>query len=523
MSDQDNPSTAALFAAIQNGELQALEAAAAQGADLNAYDADDNTPLIAALRAQQNGLALRLLALGADVNKTTDRNHYSAFCYADAALIPQLKAAGGDPNFVSSAGPALAVVLRSHTEDLEPRVRALIAAGADLADPQVLLQALRGDAARQKALPLPVLQALLAAGMPVDRVNDGGHEPHWISPLELALSEPYRAPLFQPLLQAGAPLNVVGVLQALVRQPFGEYGRYAEQALRAGLSPDSRHFPSSDTALHIAAQRNDEAWLELLLAHGASLDVPNGRLETPLGAAVRAGALRAAQCLLEAGANADARLDHSTLFDWSRDHRPMQRLLAKAGAKSERAPKRPSKLDKLWDGCHEAEGPEQQVSAFAAFLQAAEIEPAWLDADGALARARASQDARWSLLELTEALLPSRTLLIDRDKDALGTDFYADLVQQLAGAGGPPVARLSQQLDERGAVQLHFEAQGQAQQWRLNPVEEGFDSGFWYEADALLKSYDKNLRYWRMDYDAIELVCCVPKKLAQLWEADPIR
>ncbi|MFO1250241.1 MAG: ankyrin repeat domain-containing protein [Inhella sp.] len=422
------------------------------------------------------------------------------------------------PQQNSSTAALLAAIRSGSLQDL----KAALAQGADPTEPQVLLQALRGDADRRQALPLPVLQALIGAGMRIDRVNIGGRDPHWVSPLEEALSEPFRAALFLPLLAAGAPLNVTGMLQALVRQPFSEYGRHAEQALAQGLSVDSRHFEFSDTALHIAAWRGDLAWLDFLLARGASLELVNRNLETPLGSAVRADSVPAAQRLLAAGANPNSRLDHSTLLDWSSDHRAMHRLLAQAGAQSERPAKRLGKLDRLWDACHEAEGPEQQVEAFGAFLRAADVEPAWIDLAGALTRARDCQDARWGMLELTEALLPTRTTAIDRDPDGLSADFYRDLVQELAGLGGTAVDKLQCKAGPQGYV-LSFEALGQAQRWPLNPAHEGFDSGFWVEADALLKAHDKNLRYWRMEFDSVELVCCVPRKVAKLWEADPIR
>ncbi len=516
----------ALFAAIRSGDCNALESLLDQGADVNTYDESDNTPLIAALRLRRNDVAMRLIERNADVNKTTDGNHYSPYCFADVEMIPRLKSHGGDPNLLSASfGGALAVALHSHTEDLEARVQALIRAGADATEPKVLLYAVRGDRDRRSHLPFAALRLLLDAGMPVDRVNDGGKDPHWISPLEIALSEHWRLPLFLPLLQAGAPLNHAGMLQALAMHPFEGYGCYADQALAQGLSINSRHFQSSDTALHVAAQRDDLAWLEFFLSHAPDLELlslVNFREETALGSAVRANAMKAAQRLLEAGADPNSRLDDSTLVDWSADNRAMHRMLTKAGAKSEQAPKRLSKLEKLWGDCHEAEGPEQQVMAFDVFLRAAELDPAWMDLDGALTRARACQDARWTMLELTEALLPTRSTAIDRDSDELSADFYRDLVQELAGLGGPTVDKVKCKATKNACV-LSFEALGQTQQWSLNPVQEGFDPGFWNEADELLKSRDKNLRYWRMQYDSIELVCCVPRKLAKLWEADPIR
>jgi len=122
----------------------------------------------------------------------------------------------------------------------------------------------------------------------------------------------------------------------------------------------------------------------------------------------------------------------------------------------------------------------------------------------------------------TLAATLGRTTAIDRDPEGLSAESYRNLVQELAGLGGPPVDKPQCKAGPQGHV-LRFEALGQAQQWPLNPAHEGFDRGLWYEADALLKARDKNLRYWRMEYDGIELVCCVPRKLAKLRETDPIR
>src|SRR5690349_20687493 len=93
-------STDDLFAAIYNGDLAAVKAAIAKKADVDAYDANGNTPLLTAVWYPE--IVQELIAAKADVNKfgsTKMMNPMmSAATWGEPQTISLLAAAGADLN-----------------------------------------------------------------------------------------------------------------------------------------------------------------------------------------------------------------------------------------------------------------------------------------------------------------------------------------------------------------------------------------------------------------------------------------
>ncbi|MCK5895058.1 MAG: ankyrin repeat domain-containing protein [Endozoicomonadaceae bacterium] len=76
-----------------------------------------------------------------------------------------------------------------------------------------------------------------------------------------------------------------------------------------GNGADVNNRAESDvTPLHLAALQNDVKVIELLIENGADIEFDKVEL-TPLVLAVKTGKLKAANCLLKAGANVNVRND----------------------------------------------------------------------------------------------------------------------------------------------------------------------------------------------------------------------
>jgi ankyrin repeat protein len=99
--------------------------------------------------------------------------------------------------------------------------------------------------------------------------------------------------------ERGTPL----LQQAMLRQRRTEFRRL----LKAGADP-TRGNRDGQTALHLAAMARTPGWMEALLEHGVSVDVPNTRTgATPLYDALRAASDDNIDFLLRAGASLEVK------------------------------------------------------------------------------------------------------------------------------------------------------------------------------------------------------------------------
>ncbi|MDY0008147.1 MAG: ankyrin repeat domain-containing protein [Bdellovibrionales bacterium] len=128
-------------------------------------------------------------------------------------------------------------------------------------------------------------------------------------PVSLAVQK-HHYDMIMPLVQAGASPNRTAPgtgYTPLIQAAALDAGRVLHALVRAGADLNGRG-SNGQTALHHAAdnQHRREA-LEVLISLGADLEARDGQGRTPLMISVEAGYHRAAERLLQAGANPDAR------------------------------------------------------------------------------------------------------------------------------------------------------------------------------------------------------------------------
>ena len=181
-----------LFAAASRGDLAAIEALAAQGADLKARDGYGRTPLHVAAYAAQRSAMRALVAAGADPN-ALEQDRYDVVTIAAVANdLPTMQVAlelGTSPKNVTSRYDGTALIAAAHLGHVEI-VRELIRAGApldhvnNLGWTALIESIVLGDGGPRHTA---TLAALVDAGANVNLADRGG-----ATPLQLARGRGYK-------------------------------------------------------------------------------------------------------------------------------------------------------------------------------------------------------------------------------------------------------------------------------------------------------------------------------------------
>lgn len=247
----------------------------------------------------------------------------------EVATVDALLQAGANPNATNPQGrSALALAAETGNRAI-PRLLFLHGAtlsGSKFGDDWGIHQAAADGQ-------IEILHALLDAG-PVD-VNR--LDPCGFTPLLWALrNEP--SPLFECI--PGFTRDYEGVLAKLLDAK-------ADPRVRQGPSSDSGHcvgvyLPPGASPLHYAAAACYRKAVDLLLSHGAEVEVPDDIGDTPLMAAANAGCPEIVSLLLDRGARLDANDGHGggsalvhavTRDTFVQDNVQTVAILLKAGAK----------------------------------------------------------------------------------------------------------------------------------------------------------------------------------------------
>lgn len=235
----------ALLQAIRAGNSNAIRAALTQGADVNAPDADGDTPLMLAAM------------------------------YADAAAMKLLIERGADVKAVSPAG---AGALHRATASLE-KVRMLVERGADVNQPS-----------KMGKTPLMIAASRDGAGPVVAYLVEHGAK---VSPAD-SVESPFK----------GIPLGGGGTT-ALAQAAKAHDGEALAILLRKGADVNAKE-KNGSTPLHNAiASRNRENALALI-AHGADVNAAMVSGTTPLSLAAMTNQEEVVAALLAKGAKVDA-------------------------------------------------------------------------------------------------------------------------------------------------------------------------------------------------------------------------
>ena len=150
---------------------------------------------------------------------------------------------------------------------------------------------------------LVVARYLLEHGANVDvmgnRTRDG-------TPLNIAAENGHKA-MAELLLSRGADVNGTGIFNPLYRAVSKDYPEVVGVLLANKADVNFETYDSKNTALSIAAIKNETNLVQLLLSHGAHVDAKNKDGHTPLFLAATDNSVDAARILLASGADINAR------------------------------------------------------------------------------------------------------------------------------------------------------------------------------------------------------------------------
>lgn len=335
---QNEYGSSPMYEAAENGNAEMLQLLLEAGADVESPNLEGQTALMTVARTGNLEAATLLIEHGADVNRAEQWQLQTPLMWAAAQLQPEmiglLIEKGANPNAVSkvrvwdrrvTAEPrpqrrppggwtALAYAARQGCADC---VRELVAGGADInqVSPEgitpLLMATLNG---RWNAS-----AALIEAGADVNKWDLWGRSPLYSSVDFKTVPTGGRAD--RPSLDETKPLDVINMLlanganpnvQLKLFPPYRDLGadRGGDSILSIGTTPLIR-----------AAKAGDIESIEVLLAYGALVDLPNTQGMTPLIVASGDGSgvvdirvrymneernIAAAKLLLDAGADIDA-------------------------------------------------------------------------------------------------------------------------------------------------------------------------------------------------------------------------
>ncbi|KAH7418982.1 ankyrin repeat-containing domain protein [Cadophora sp. MPI-SDFR-AT-0126] len=326
----------ALIAAIRRGDIQAVKLLLDHGADPNTVNGDECTPLMTAVRLQNEAIIDILMERGADVNLCCepnldlDEDHVTVTAlevaaeYGHVALIHRLVGEGAllevesDDTFFKTAlqcaayygqaesistlldlgsdvhvvggtfGTALQAAALSENEKC---VDLLVAAGADVNQHHVgqygtaLIAACCGDYSNWEAYKANGFHALLRHGADVN-LNGGGEVPYPI----IAMACYGDADGLRILIEAGADVNKTGgkwhsALQASFCDDSDTDIEKLEILLQAGADVNAVG-GTYGTALSCAYRSGYYTAISLLYRHGASNTIYGGKWGSALGSAI---------------------------------------------------------------------------------------------------------------------------------------------------------------------------------------------------------------------------------------------
>lgn len=333
-----------LHRAAEAGSREGVEAALADGADINAYDDDGKTPLHRAVASPRAGASMVscLLEKGADWRLPRKvsfpdgayyEQHALAFAVSHLSLekVEAFLAAGADLRYVREGGyDALIDAACSYSTlpfsdpPQAARLEALLGFLLDKGLPLTGRTRKRGQSALlvlSSQLQLGAMRLLVAAG-----ADEG--ELRW-TPLHKAVA--YGTTGEAAAALDSAPLDAQdheGRTALILAAQLGDLQK-VELLWKRGA--DRKAQWRGGGLLELSITRKDQGLLEWLIAHGADVNEP-GRHRPPLGCAIIFDNRPAVKALLAAGADVHWRSEHGFTALHDAHDRETIELLLEAGA-----------------------------------------------------------------------------------------------------------------------------------------------------------------------------------------------
>lgn len=288
---------AALFAAIEDSNLEAVALAVKAGSNVNAVDDQQASALFAAVSKQAYEICRLLVAAGANVNYVNDKNIGAtplmmAAAYQNMKITNLLLENGAEVNKIDANG-----------------------------DPAINWAAYYGYT--------DIAERLLNAGARTEQVGHG-------NPREIAMRRGHQP--FVEMMARIADIELPSPDTALLINAIKTQSLEAmEDALAFGVSANATDF-TGRPVLELAARTGNLALVKRLVEAGAIVDAVDEIGFSALMEAARDGHIEVVQYLLEQGADANRRSNANALFltpmhvAGLSDNAEIVKLLADAGA-----------------------------------------------------------------------------------------------------------------------------------------------------------------------------------------------
>jgi len=310
----DGISKSALQCAVSKGDVTMSKSLIEQGGNVNLQDEEGNTALWYAARTggmsrdgTAHGLEIAKLLIehGADINLQGDKGSpfMSSMASNQTELADYLVERGANVKATSKDGStALMELLQrgygANRTEIITRAKSLIKAGVNVNAQNKSGQTALLIACNSRNYPL--LEALLDAGADPNLASPNGQTPIYLTV--------YDPEAFRVLTKHGANLNVKVDGSTLLQHAVSNGNNMVVSALLAtGKLDVNAKNDSGESALFYIASRGNGAIAQQLLAAGASPDITNNQLQTPIIRAVQNNALDMVRILIDWNANVNLR------------------------------------------------------------------------------------------------------------------------------------------------------------------------------------------------------------------------
>jgi len=284
--------TKSLHEAAADGNINQVKLLISKGADVNAKDEKENTPLRYAVRAGKMEVVRLLIEAGADVNAGSWPPLRAAVDEDNIAIAEYLIAHGANVN--SKGNYEWTPLQQAPYSSSMEMIKMLIAKGADVnAGPWTALHSAVQKGRRD------IAELLIQKGADVNAKQKGGY-----APLYYAISNKDLG-MVNVLITKGADVNA-GPHPALHSAAQRGHSDIAELLIQKGASvnaKDKRGYPP----LYYAISKKHLDTAKLLIAHGADVNAKDKRGYPPLYYAISKKRLDTAKLLIAHGANVNTK------------------------------------------------------------------------------------------------------------------------------------------------------------------------------------------------------------------------
>ena len=301
VDEKDGEDRSTLQLAMEMGRIDMFKALIEAGADINARDGGNRTILMLAVEKANKDAVTTLISAGANVNETGGVFDTGDISYETCVLSYAFLGSEINKDIVNTL---IAAGARADVNDFS---NTLIRSGAVYhADKEIIDMVIKVGATFNGDMSWAAVQNpnIEVVKMFVDLSKVNEKNKYGDTRLTIAAASNTNPAVIELFLNAGADVNI-----------RSNYSNFTSDNPKTIKHIDSL-YSGATPLLRAAMQNPNPAVIELLLKHGAKLNMRNKNGDTPLIAAARSNTAEVVKVLLDNGANFEAcNSDHKNAFD----------------------------------------------------------------------------------------------------------------------------------------------------------------------------------------------------------------